>query len=765
MEKQWTGRMKGSYHSGKTFQKVWAGAFLCLFFCFIMTAPLPAEAYSLLHEDIVTEPVASGVTMQQFSQQTDEGPLKIFVLRVDLTNPYVRLDVLTGADNRSFGKASPVLDMSRQAGAVAAINGDFFITKEGKHPLGFTVKQDEVVTSPMLRDDFYSFALTEDLAPYIALFEFKGTVTVAPPGAESPASFPLSGINKPPYSTTVNGVVYDSDTGSLQLYNTFWGPTSRGAQAGLPGWTEVVVDRGIVQEVRVDQPPAAIPQNGYVLSGHGAAASFLQDNCTPGAKVSVDYSITPLGGEIQTAMGGKDLLVENGQPTGIYSRELEGKFARSALGFTRDGKTLYLVAVEESKESRGMYLRELAGFLADRLGVWRALNLDGGGSTSLAVRPLGDEQNVLVNLPAQGSQRPVPVALGVFSTAPKGNLAGLVIKGPQEVLAGLAGTYTVRAYDQYFNPVSIDPGRVTWTVKNVRGSVQNGVFRPAEGGAAVLEASYQGVKKEFPVRVVGPADLADLEINPGEIRLDPGGEIALRAQVRGKDGRVWQLPFDAVHWEVTGGIGTVANGKFTAAGEDATGKLKAGFLSLTAEIPVAVGVPLPADVKNHWSQIPVRELIRRGIVHGYPDGTFRPDQPVTRAEFVTILSNAFNWQAEADVRLPFKDKIPDWALPSLKAAWSRHIFAGYADGTFRPDRAISRSELAVMMSQALGLPGPCEPVVFKDAAQIPAWARDAVQRLAAAGIMRGSEGYFRPLASATRAEVAALIYQALNYSK
>lgn len=742
-----------------------ASLLLCLVLYFALLFPLPADALSLLGEEITTEPVAAGVSLQRFLQQTDDGPLKIYVLRIDLANPYVRLDALIGSDDRSFNSAGTVLEKARRTGAVAAINGDFFITKEGKHPLGFTVKGGQLVTSPMFRDDFYTFALTQDLVPYIGLFRFQGTVTVLPPGSDTPVSFPLSGINKPPYTIEANGAVYDSDADSLQLYNSYWGANSRGAQPGWSGWTEVVVKEGAVQEVRIDQPPVAIPQNGYVLSGQGAAAQFLQQWCLPGAKVYVEYSITPDVGEIQTAVGGKDLLVANGRPTGVYSRELEGKFARSALGFTRDGKTLYLVAVEKSSESRGMYLGELAAFLANRLGVWYALNLDGGGSTSIAARPLGEEQAVLLNTPSQGSQRPVPVALGVFSTAPRGSLAGLVIRGPQELLAGLSGSYTVRAYDQYYNPVPVDAARVSWSVKNVRGTVENGIFRPQEGGTAVLVASYQGVEEEFPVRVVGASDLAALEVMPGEIRVDPGAEVALQVQARGKDGRVWQLPPDAVQWEATGGVGSVEKGVFKAAAGDAAGSLRARFLSLTAEVPVTVGLPVPPDVRNHWSLPAVRELMRLGVVKGYPDGSCRPDQPVTRAEIVTILAKAFGWQAADGVSLPFRDAVPDWALPGLKAAWSRGVIKGYEDRTFRPDKPVTRSELAVMMSLALGLPAPSQKVVFKDAASIPAWARDAVERLAAAGIVKGSDGYFRPLAAATRAEVAALVYQALSSSK
>lgn len=750
-------------------KKLWIvagwGIFVCLF-CFGALLPSPAEAYNVISEEIVTEPVSAGVTLQEYTQQTGEGTLKIAVLRLDLTNPYIRISPLIGDDNESFNRAVPVLEMARQAGAVAAINGDFFILKEGKHPLGFAVKDGRVLTSPMLRDDFYTFTLTRSLTPFIGLFKFQGVVEAIPPGeaqgnrVES-ARFPLAGINKPPYEMRVGEAVYASDIDRLQVYDTVWGPLSRGAQDGLSGWVEVVVDGEIVREVRVDQPGVAIPRSGCVLRGHGSAAQFLLEYCMTGARVSLDYNIAPLGAEILTAVGGKNVLVENGKNVGDYDPELAGKLARSAVGYSQDGKTIYLVAVEGGQGSRGMHQSEVADFLTQRLGVWHALNLDGGGSTGLVARPLGEAVPVLVNKPAQSFQRSVPIGIGVFSTAPQGALHGLVIRGPQEVLAGLPANYQVRGYDQYYNPVSIDAGQVTWKLRAGKGSLQNGELRATEGGNAVLEAVLGGVRQEFPVRVIGMADLAALEILPDRINLDPGEEISLAAQVRGKDGRVRQLPFQEVRWELEGEIGSIAEGKFSAAGTDAAGKIRARFLDFTVEVPVTVGMPLPPDVKGHWAESCIAGLLKRDIVRGYPDGSFCPDRPVTRAEFVTLLAGAFGWQTPDLSSLPFQDEIPDWALSGVKSAWSRGIVKGYEDATFRPDRMVSRTELAAFMALALQLPDDSQPLTFKDAEQVPGWAVDAVQRIAAAGIMQGSDGYFRPTAAATRAEVATLIYRVL----
>ncbi|MDK2880889.1 MAG: hypothetical protein PWQ99_664 [Clostridia bacterium] len=735
---------------------------LCLSMALFLGWPAPVGAYTVLNEEVFSEPVAAGVTLQTYRQMTDEGPLMIYVLNVDLTNPYVKIDTIIGADNRSFEKASPVLSKAGAAGAVAAVNGDFFHLTEGKHPLGFTVQNGEVLTTPMLWGDFNAFALTRDLAPFIGRFSFTGEVRVIPPeGSGDPASFPLSGINKPRYSARVDGQVVVSDTNRLQMYNRVWGPVSRGAQADLPGWTEVVVEDGRVLEMRIDQPPVEIPVGGFILSGHGEAARFLQEHCLPGAQVDVDYAITPLGEEIQTAIGGKDLLVVDGWVAPSFSKELEGKFARTAVACSRDGKRLYLVAVEGGKGSRGMRLQELAGFLVERLGAWNAINLDGGGSTTMVARPLGETGLVLVNTPAQGTQRSVPNALGVFSTAPAGELSGLVIKGPGEVLAGLDYSYKVSGYDQYYNPFTVDQENVTWRIVKGSGSIEGGVLRADQGGALVIEASYGGVSKEFAVKALGAADLKGLEIQPGVVKVDPGKTVSLRVRALGKDGRSWDIPASRIRWEITGAVGTINNGVFTAGSEDAAGQIKAHFLGLTAVIPVTVGTPVPEDVRNHWALPQVKELLKRGVVSGYPDGTFRPDRMVTRGEFVVMLANALDWTAPS-VALPFKDEIPDWVRPCLQAAYGKGVVSGFPDGTFRPDQKITRAELAVMVAGALNLPAAQKTVAFEDAGKIPSWARDAVQRVAAAGLMVGYGGYFRPLDNATRAEVAAVICAVLN---
>lgn len=856
----------------------------CLILFWLLLARPPAVQAELLQEASSEEPVAAGVVFRQITRETGAGPQRIYLLTVDLRNPYVRLGLLFGEDNQSYAGTRTVQEMAERAGAVAALNGDYFHLKEGKHPLGLSVSEGTLLTSPMRRNDYYAFALTKDGRPLIDIFPFSGEV-IAPNGL---SFYPLAGINKPSYQALVNGQPVNSDADALHLYTPAWGKVSRGTE-GSSCAAELVVVGGRVQEIRQGRPGAPIPPDGYVLRGEGLAAAFLLDNFRVGDPVTIYYRLEPPHTEMQLAVGGYALLVADGKPVKRLTQSSGGRAARSAVAFSRDGRLLYLVAVEQSPASVGMTLEELASFLAERLGAWRALNLDGGGSTSLVARPLGEDKPVLVNTPAKGAVRKVPNAIGVFSTAPRGELAGLVIRGPQEIIAGLPYRYRVTGYDTYYNPYPVDPETVTWKVSGGAGIFTGQELTVFSSGSLVLTAQVGNVTGSIRVKALGTEALARLEVTPARIRLAPGEQVKLSVQLYGKDGRTWILPPQSVHWEVSGGTGSVVDDTFCAGKEVAAGWLIGRFASLEARVPVEIAPPgkefywvepdgevelgeftlkfprgsisqpvalqatplsqasevpsgyrfcaglrfllfgelspgatylvrwhpqgqnlspenarffvrcqdgswqalpslstggtlvgrsdtigelivayregevyVPADLATHWACPTVAQLVYRGVITGFPDGTFRPDAPLTRAQFVALLAKAFGWPEPTEAALPFRDAIPTWALPGISAAVARGIVSGYPDGRFLPDKPVTRTELALIIERVLQLPPGSVPI-FRDAALIPPWAAPAVGRAAAAGLITGTGGFFRPLATATRAEAAVVVMRALSY--
>lgn len=178
------------------------------------------------------------------------------------------------------------------------------------------------------------------------------------------------------------------------------------------------------------------------------------------------------------------------------------------------------------------------------------------------------------------------------------------------------------------------------------------------------------------------------------------------------------------------------------------------------------------DMKGHWAESVVARAEKIGIAQGFADGTFRPNQQVTREQFVTMLARALQLaSASADgIRTPFKDddRISAWAKSSVAAAVEAKVVQGEADGSFYPNRVITRAELAVLAARSAGLDTQAAQAQldFADASIIPAWAKSEIAAAAAAGFVQGKGGgRFDPLAVSTRAEAVKVIMAVLDYKK
>ncbi|SHJ13340.1 S-layer homology domain-containing protein [Desulfofundulus thermosubterraneus] len=172
-----------------------------------------------------------------------------------------------------------------------------------------------------------------------------------------------------------------------------------------------------------------------------------------------------------------------------------------------------------------------------------------------------------------------------------------------------------------------------------------------------------------------------------------------------------------------------------------------------------------SDLNGHWAQKQVEKWADKGLVGGYQDGTFRPNKAVTRAEFVALVNRAMNKQ-NTGATIKFKDVRPgDWFYREVAAAVSAGYVGGYEDGTFRPNQPITRQEAASIISRLLNLESGEASVLgkFKDAGRIGSWARGSVAAVVARGLMGGySDGTFGPAMSITRAETVVVLDRAIT---
>ncbi|MEA5604822.1 S-layer homology domain-containing protein [Nostoc sp. UHCC 0252] len=170
---------------------------------------------------------------------------------------------------------------------------------------------------------------------------------------------------------------------------------------------------------------------------------------------------------------------------------------------------------------------------------------------------------------------------------------------------------------------------------------------------------------------------------------------------------------------------------------------------------------------NFWGRRFIDVLSSRSILKGFPDYSFRPNQPVNRAEFAAIVQRAFD-QEPSKTAIAFQD-VPAkfWATPAIDRAISAGFLTGYPKKTFKPQENISRVQVLVALVSGLNLKAPTSPnnilSVYKDAKDIPTYAIGKVAAATTNGLVVNypNPQILAPNKVASRAEVAAMIHQAL----
>jgi hypothetical protein len=189
------------------------------------------------------------------------------------------------------------------------------------------------------------------------------------------------------------------------------------------------------------------------------------------------------------------------------------------------------------------------------------------------------------------------------------------------------------------------------------------------------------------------------------------------------------------------------------------------FAVIATEKATKIEEPKPivtlSDIKGHWAEKTITELVASGAIGGYPDGTFKPDQGISRAEFATIVVKAF--QLPEKQGKVFEDTANHWAKNFIATAAAHGIVSGYSDTTFGSNDPITREQMAVMIVKATKLAEAQEGRTFADSAKVSAWAQNAVATASEKNIISGyPDNTFRPQNKATRAEAATVIIKSLK---
>lgn len=412
-----------------------------------------------------TVTIADGITLTNVKSFYSDHNLTYSYIKADLSNENVGLRLLTPE------KGSDTLDTVGNIAlsnpdTVAAMNADFFSTvSSGKAlSLGIEIKNGELIQSPINPD---TMATIYEKDGIVDMTYLGFNIMVVAPNWEYA---PIAHLNK-----------HTSYYGSILMYTKEF----NGGYSPAPGGevVEVVVEDGVVKEFRRNMPSCEIPENGCVLVVSEGSSMFFANNFAVGDPVRFDYYVTPDILSSETAFGGGAMLVSEGKVVTEFSHVISGYNPRSAIGIDKSGKTVYLVAVNgRSSESRGMTMSELANLMAN-LGCYKAVNLDGGGSTNMVASTIWQEKIHTVNKPSEN--RKVVNAVGFSYNAQPSEPYGIDLKSDKPcVFIGQSINISAAIYDKNKRPVS---GEISWHASG--GNIADGIFTGTEGGMATLNAS------------------------------------------------------------------------------------------------------------------------------------------------------------------------------------------------------------------------------------------------------------------------------------
>ncbi|EFG64335.1 peptidase C14, caspase catalytic subunit p20 [Streptomyces sp. SPB074] len=346
---------------------------------------------------------------------------------------------------------------------VAALNGDFFDINETGAPEGSGLHDGTLLNSPR---PTHTRAIGFDAARAGRVLDlaFEGTLSL--PSGERP----LAALN-----------AADVPADGIGAYTAAWGGADRALTVNSAADSaEVTVVKGRTTDTAHAPGKGRPPAGATALVGAGKGAAALRA-LPEGAPVSWAYHPRTGDGSAppREAIGANEYLVTDGRPVDHTGEGNDAAAPRTAVGFSRDGRTLHVVTVDgRQADSGGVTLTEL-GLMLKKEGAYNAVNLDGGGSSTLLARTPGTDTLQVGNQPSDGTERPVPN--GLILTAPDGSgrltgyrvgtamdplgapTADPVTGGhPDRVFPGLHRALTAGGHDETYGPA---PGTPAWTVR------------------------------------------------------------------------------------------------------------------------------------------------------------------------------------------------------------------------------------------------------------------------------------------------------------
>lgn len=549
----------------------------------VFFSAIPQAQAAKVYEQLT---ISDGITYKDTRYSDGKNHQAVRVIQIDLTNPFNHIDA--GMPSRLGVERTTVMANgydSTDRRVVGAINASFFWAGM---PLNLISKNNQLVHSGHVYSgsDKYvnkpiAFGVDQHGKGIIDYYNLKMRFIHNGNAYEITSTNQMLDRNK----TILYTSYHSSETVTTNEY-------FMDIVVTLPSHLDLTYGKPVTGTVQAVYPKGqskkvSIPKNGFVLSNVQNVSNVKVGDAIT---LTVDIDSRWKGSAFMIASG--PLLVENGKiniTMDTNSLEAKQKTARTAVAVDKTEKKIFLVTVDGKQPgySNGMSLTEFAKHLRE-LGAYRALNLDGGGSTTMALRYPGTNSMKLVNKPADGYERAVPTILMAISTAPEQMFKDV--------------------YRDYWAISSI----ASFHTKGIISGYPDGTFRP----------NNSITREEAAIMLAKVLRLDTKNVtNPGF-----------------KDVKTTDKYYRFIAAVANAGIVEGKGNKRYGKKDFLTRAEMAAILVRAFNIPKkSINTSFPDVKRNHWGYEDIESIVAAGIAGGYPDGTYRPDKPVTRAEFTVFL--------------------------------------------------------------------------------------------------------------------------------
>ncbi len=478
-----------------------------------LIALLCSHSYAL---DTIKQ-VTDGVTLTQTTNDNLSYPLLTNTLSIDLNKPDLKVKAALGKDaiftEDVYKGRENIAAMVERRNAIAGVNADFFPMEWGGDPLGVCIVDGELVSEP--GNNRVAIAITKDRKVIFDIPTCNGSLAFA-----DGTTVKLDGINKP--RGTGQLVAYTSTFG-LKVQSKFAVTYVRCTTTDLP----VAANKPVkltVTELLPGILDADIQPGTVILAGGGESAKLIKDNIKVGDVLTMRFDLSSPSGcdwsTVDQAVGGGPWLVKDGiesvdgDAEGFGADIVKSTHPRTAVGITADNRLLLVTVDGRQDLSKGLNLADMASQMRN-LGAVNAINLDGGGSTTLSIR------GFVVNSPSGGTERYVANGLLLFSDKtepPTTEILGITGIGDTIIAGDFAHLTPVMGPDS--NPIpEADLSKVIWGSKSGMGFIdQMGRYAPTKTKTGAICASYGALVTKRTIKIdAGPADRLTVKLTPDAV--------------------------------------------------------------------------------------------------------------------------------------------------------------------------------------------------------------------------------------------------------